>query len=47
MDKKKVWDKVAPELKVDEEGRATWTGIPFTTSAGHCTALAAKGGQIK
>lgn len=42
-----VFDKVAPGLRVDEAGVATWEGIPFMTSAGPCTAVAAKGGLIK
>ena len=47
MDKKKVWDKVAPGLRVDDGGVATWEGVPFGTSAGPCTAPAAPGGAIR
>lgn len=42
-----VFDKVAPGLRVNDEGVATWEGVPFMTSAGPCTAVAAKGGLIK
>jgi hypothetical protein len=31
---------------VDEQLRATYKGIPFTTSAGPCTVASAKGGSI-
>jgi len=37
MDKKKAWDKVAPGLRVDDGGVATWEGVAFGTSAGACT----------
>jgi hypothetical protein len=47
MDKKKIFDKVAPGLKVDADGVATWEGVPFGTTAGPCTAVGAKGGLIK
>jgi hypothetical protein len=47
MDKKKVWDKVAPGLRVDDGGVATWEGVAFGTSAGACTAPAAPGGAIR
>lgn len=41
--KKKIFDAVAPGLKLDAEGRATWEGIPFMTSAGPCTCATLKG----
>jgi len=47
MDKKKVWDKVAPGLRVDDGGLATWEGVPFGTSAGPCAAPGAPGGAIR
>ncbi len=45
--KKKLFEAVAPELLVDDALRATWRGVPFTTSAGPCTVESAKGGLIK
>ena len=35
--KKKLFEAVAPGLRVDASGVATWEGIPFLTSAGPCT----------
>lgn len=46
MAKKKIFDLVAPHLVVDDNLRATYKGIPFTTSAGPCTVVSAKGGTI-
>ena len=37
MDKKKIFDAVAPELAVAAGGAAAWRGVPFMTSAGPCT----------
>ncbi|XP_062207277.1 methionine--tRNA ligase, cytoplasmic-like [Phragmites australis] len=34
--KKKQLDKITPHLRTDENGIATFKGIPFTTSAGSC-----------
>ncbi|KAK3165809.1 hypothetical protein QOZ80_1AG0038080 [Eleusine coracana subsp. coracana] len=34
--KKKQLDKITPHLRTDENGIATFKGIPFTTSAGPC-----------
>uniref|UniRef100_A0A0A9AEQ6 Uncharacterized protein n=1 Tax=Arundo donax TaxID=35708 RepID=A0A0A9AEQ6_ARUDO len=34
--KKKQLDKITPHLRTDENGIATFNGIPFTTSAGPC-----------
>ena len=47
MDKKKIFDKVAPGLKVDATCKATWNGVPFMTSAGPCTVRSAVGALIK
>jgi tRNA-binding EMAP/Myf-like protein len=47
MAKKKIFEAVAPELVVDDALRATWKGIPFTTTAGPCTVESAKGALIK
>jgi hypothetical protein len=44
---KKILDKVAPELRVNDACVATWAGVPFMTSAGPCTVATAKGGLIK
>jgi aminoacyl tRNA synthase complex-interacting multifunctional protein 1 len=44
---KKILEKVAPELRVDDACVATWSGVPFMTSAGPCTVPTAKGGLIK
>jgi aminoacyl tRNA synthase complex-interacting multifunctional protein 1 len=34
--KKKQLDKITPHLRTDENGVATFRGVPFTTSAGPC-----------
>ena len=48
MDKKKIFDAVAPGLRVNDSCVATWNGIPFMTSGGPCTVPeSAKGGAIK
>ena len=39
----KAFSKVANDLFVDEEGRATYQGVPFMTSAGACTGTIMKG----
>ncbi len=38
MKKHKVFDSVAPDLKTDAHGVATWQGRRLMTSAGPCTA---------
>ena len=38
MAKKKVFEKVAPDLKTDSEGNVVWKGAKATTSAGVCYA---------
>ena len=47
VDKKKLFEAVAPGLKVDAEGRATWEGVVFGTSAGPCTVATLREGGIK
>ena len=37
VDKKKLFELVAPQLAVAEGGVAAWNGVPFMTSAGPCT----------
>ncbi len=32
--KKKIWEKLQPDLRVDADGRCVWKAVPFTTSAG-------------
>lgn len=39
----KAYDRVAEELFVDEEGRATYKGLPFTVPAGAVTGAIKKG----
>lgn len=41
--KKKQLDKITPHLFTDENGVATYKGIPFMTSAGPCTSSIRKG----
>ncbi|XP_057541160.1 tRNA-aminoacylation cofactor arc1 [Amaranthus tricolor] len=41
--KKKQLDKITPHLFTDENGIATYKGIPFMTSAGPCTSSIKKG----
>jgi len=36
--KKKMLDAIFPDLKTDDDGVATYKGVPFTTSAGVCKA---------
>lgn len=38
MKKGKVFENIAPDLKTDAEGVATWKGLKLMTSAGPCTA---------
>ena len=47
--KKKLFEAVAPGLRVDAGRVATWEGVPFTTSAGPCTvkSQAMAGASIK
>jgi len=47
VDKKKIFDSVAPGLVVAEDGTCTWNGTPFTTSKGVCTAPGMAGAHIK
>jgi len=47
MAKKKLWEAVAPELKVNGSGQATWAGIPFMTTAGPCTVAVGEGSMIR
>ena len=46
MKKKKVWDKVAKNLKTGEGGVATWDGKEIKTSAGVCAAATLVGAPI-
>mmetsp|Transcript_17453 Transcript_17453/g.19651 ORF Transcript_17453/g.19651 Transcript_17453/m.19651 type:complete len:89 (+) Transcript_17453:1-267(+) len=36
--KKKMLDAIFPDLKTDDDGVATYKGVPFATSAGVCKA---------
>ena len=38
MKKGKVFENIAPDLKTDADGVATWKGLKLLTSAGPCTA---------
>ena len=42
-----LFEAVAPGLKLDAEGRATYEGIPFMTTAGACTVKTLKEGAVK
>ncbi|RLM93393.1 tRNA-aminoacylation cofactor ARC1 [Panicum miliaceum] len=44
--KKKQLDKITPHLRTDENGIATFKGIPFTTSAGSCRS-SIRNGNVK
>ncbi|CAO1946413.1 unnamed protein product [Urochloa humidicola] len=44
--KKKQLDKITPHLRTDENGIATFKGIPFTTSAGPCRS-SIRNGNVK
>mmetsp|Transcript_14884 Transcript_14884/g.21039 ORF Transcript_14884/g.21039 Transcript_14884/m.21039 type:complete len:799 (-) Transcript_14884:190-2586(-) len=44
--KKKIWEKVAKELKTVDGGIATWTGKPIQTSKGPCQAQSLVGAPI-
>lgn len=44
--KKKLWEAVSPDLKVDEHKRATWNGVPFMTAAGPCTVKSVPAGSL-
>ncbi|RLN22000.1 tRNA-aminoacylation cofactor ARC1 [Panicum miliaceum] len=44
--KKKQLDKITPHLRTDENGTATFKGIPFTTSAGPCRS-SIRNGNVK
>jgi aminoacyl tRNA synthase complex-interacting multifunctional protein 1 len=46
MDKKKIFDSVAPGLVVGEKGVCTYKGIPFMTSAGECKVDSAPAGSL-
>ncbi|EFJ21710.1 hypothetical protein SELMODRAFT_106573, partial [Selaginella moellendorffii] len=41
--KKKQWDKIAPELRTDEQGIANYQGVPFQTSKGPCKSAIVNG----
>ena len=47
VDKKKLWEKVAPDLATDGDAVATWQGHALVTSAGPCTAMTIKGGALR
>jgi aminoacyl tRNA synthase complex-interacting multifunctional protein 1 len=47
VDKKKLFEAVAPGLRLDSEGRATWEGVVFSTSAGPCSCKTLREGNIK
>lgn len=38
MGKKKILDKVFPDLKTDKDGVATYKGVPLSASSGKCVA---------
>ena len=45
--KKKIFEKVAPDLVTDDDGVATYKGVKFTTSKGPCVAeKKMKGGHV-
>ncbi|WVZ68384.1 hypothetical protein U9M48_017330 [Paspalum notatum var. saurae] len=44
--KKKQLDKITPHLRTDENGIATFKGVPFTTSAGPCRS-SIRNGNVK
>ena len=46
MDKKKVFETVAPMLKVADDGTCTGAGVAFSTSAGPCKAPGMAGSHI-
>jgi aminoacyl tRNA synthase complex-interacting multifunctional protein 1 len=46
MDKKKIFEAVAPGLVVGEKGVCTYKGIPFMTSAGECKVDSAPAGSL-
>ena len=45
--KKRVFEKVQPDLRTNSELQACWKGIPLTTSAGPCTVKSIVDGSIK
>ena len=47
VDKKKLFEAVAPGLRLDAEGRATWEGVVFETSAGPCAVKTLREGGVK
>jgi len=46
VQKKKLFEKVAPELKTNAEGIVCFADSPFSTSAGPCTASAIPNGTV-
>ena len=42
-----LFEAVAPGLRLDAEGRATWEGVLFETTAGPCRAPSLREGLIK
>jgi aminoacyl tRNA synthase complex-interacting multifunctional protein 1 len=43
--KKKIFEAVAPLLQLNDEGAATWDGVPMMTSSGPCKCATLKGSQ--
>ena len=42
-----IWEAVQPDLLTDDSCTAGYRGIPFTTSAGTCSASSLAGAVIK
>eukprot|EP00188_Purpureofilum_apyrenoidigerum_P001923 Plantae.Rhodophyta-Purpureofilum_apyrenoidigerum.ctg21126.p1 GENE.Plantae.Rhodophyta-Purpureofilum_apyrenoidigerum.ctg21126~~Plantae.Rhodophyta-Purpureofilum_apyrenoidigerum.ctg21126.p1 ORF type:complete len:342 (-),score=74.88 Plantae.Rhodophyta-Purpureofilum_apyrenoidigerum.ctg21126:232-1257(-) len=45
--KKQIFEKIAPDLKTNDECIATWKQVPFMTENGPCKVRTVKGGGIK
>mmetsp|Transcript_9696 Transcript_9696/g.29473 ORF Transcript_9696/g.29473 Transcript_9696/m.29473 type:complete len:336 (-) Transcript_9696:935-1942(-) len=45
--KKQIFEKIAPDLKTNDECVAIWRGVPFMTEQGPCKVKSVKGGGIK
>ena len=45
--KKKVWERVQPQLNTSADRVARWGEVPFGTSKGACTVATVAGGTIK